>query len=425
MAKINDLEKIKLSKSALDATLTALLGTTPVYAARSGLLTLSHGAAEYAGPLIDDAVAPLCAELGVTGLDGLMGYLAGVTGRPPRALTRALRSRSIVDALARVYDEIGLYDRADQVRTWLVDDLRSSDLIIAEGTARADRAALAGDLLTRAAELLAGWRADSPKFSARGVPSLDGRVLVAAARAWQVRELSPATATSAPSAPSAKYANRLGRTAAAVAASRLGNAWRSPVWVPALAIEESLALLIAVAEAVSVPGSLAQVRRGDPEFSVRLGESTDTELARSQSAWWPILDSWGSTSRSVAGSIPTAWRLTDVQGDVVVWALCSAACRLAVAASVPTPQREGGEPVDPVLSWERHLAAHLPRWESGAESVWSLLNQGRLAGARSSWPGAVVPVLDDPASWPWRPFPNYDEPSTDTLAIVPVAVEEA
>ncbi|HZE01404.1 MAG TPA: hypothetical protein VE155_06525 [Pseudonocardiaceae bacterium] len=432
------IDTIKIKSAAVDDVLTALLDGSPVSAARYGLLTFAHGLAEYSGDALVAATAPLRAELGVDTMIEIPAALAALPGRAPRRVSHALRSRELISALVFTLEESGHYSHADLVRQWLMLDLQAGDLAYTNvtGVALTQRQELVDQLMARVAEITAGWQAKQIRFNSSQAPSVDGRAMVAAARAWQVAALSPKSILSSPTSASAKHANRLGRTAAAVAASRLGTAYGCPVWVLPVGLEEPLALLIAVAEAVLPAGQPAATRTGAPvrrrqgselEFSVKLGAPVDRDaLAGSMSGWWPVLDSWGSCSRDVAGAMSTAWRLSPAQGDVVVWALCSAACRLAVSAMVT------GAGDDPRLSdvqgaavWAARVAEFLPSWEAGATRVWTLLHQARRPGDRGSWPGCVFPALDDPSSWPWRPLPDYDEPSTDTLTTVPSHEEES
>jgi hypothetical protein len=342
-----------------------------------------------------------------------------------------------VDPLTRALDEVLLFRHSDRVRMWLTADLELDDLDAASSEQRQERRQLVGLLLARVRELLTGWqelgRVGQFKLTPSEAPPVDGRVLVAAARAWRVSDLARGAEAALPpvTAASAKHANRLGRTAAAVAASRLPTALRAPTsCAPSVAVEEAFALLVAVAEAVSQPGIVpgrpsdevvSTVMRGELAFSVRLGAKVEVEgLSASMSSWWSVLDAWGTTSRKVAGVLPTAWKLSAAEGDVVVWALCSAACRLALATAVSAesiglrPSTQEGASL-----WDKVVATRLPTWEAGAMSVWTLLQSTRGPSDRSVWPAAVFATPGDESSWPWAP--TVEE--AGTLVSVPATEE--
>lgn len=405
------IEKSKITTVGLEMTFAALLAGSPVSAARYGLLTLTHSAAGYSAARLEEVLAPLCAELGVPAFTDVPAALAAFPGRVPWRISARLRSRPIVEALADAYDELSLYRHSDRVRGWLTADLEPDDLRCIGGEDRGRRQDLTDQLMARVAEIMDGWRGIRTRFSDKKAPSVDGRALVAAARAWQVRELSPRSMVDAPTSAAARYPNRLGRTAAAVAASRLGPAFRSPMWVPPIALTEALALLIAVAESVHCRGQTGIA------VSVKLGSPVGEGLSGSMGAWWPVLDSWGSMSRAVAASIGTAWRLSVEEGDVLVWALCSAACRLAVAAAVADDSSRLSL-AEADGAWAAHVREAMPPWEGGAEAVWTLMQQTRPVDSRSMWPGCVMPSVDDQSTWPWRPFPGQSE--AGTLGTVPV-----
>lgn len=420
---INSESKIVLDRKSTDRALTALIGGSPIAAVRGGLIDLVLAASTLSNDRVTEALAPVCALAGVGSPSELPAALRALRGRPPRPVVRALRSREVVEALGCALGEVGLVDRSVQIEGWLTDDLHAMDLPTMHGAERAARSGLTDQYRERVVELMAGWRrCKIPVTNYRSaVPTVDGRALVAAARAWQLPELSPRSVLAPTSAPAAKHANRLGRVAATVAASRIGSLRSASDLIPVEMLEEALALLVAVAESIAVPG----VAEDDPvelsrdaRLTVRLGASVGSGIsAMPMSAWWPVLDAWGATSRVMSARVRTVWRLSPVEGDVVVWALCSAASRLAVAAGAPTVERGA----DKAAVWVEHFESAWPRWEQGAQSVWALLQQPRRPDDRGAWPGVGtgVPAAEDPSSWPWRSHLGEESAEAGTLPCVP------
>jgi hypothetical protein len=404
--------------------LRALLEHSPTSAARHGVLHVMHDALcqNKAAWLADElvaAAAPLATVLDVPDIHAIDGALRAIRGRAPAAVTRALLSPELIAVLCDGLDSLGLLDlRAEVVRWGPRGGVDSADALPLAADARQARAQLLGQLQQRASELLAEWYASGTQFGVDLV-HVDGRSLLAAARVWQVPMIT-GTVPSPPQAASALHPNRLGRTATALTYSRLPALFHSVA--PIKEIFEALALLVAVGEAISVPveptpereGPIGMMRwdqdtarqsvRGELPVRVRVGEPIGEE-SKTVDYWWPVFSSWGSTSKRLATAIPTAWRLSNVEADVLVWALCSVAARISIAASAAQPQQKPytlGGPVER-LNWEEHFAAEFPGWEVGAQSVWSLMQQQRRFADRTQFPGLLVPVLGNDQSWPWPP----------------------
>lgn len=404
--------------------LRALLRHSPFTAARNGVLAVVHDGlvsidALPAAEDLSEAAAPLTSVLDVPDLDAVDGALCALNGRPPAAVSRALTSPRLVSTLCHSLDMLGAADCSDQVARWGPRNPdRPGEALPLEVADRASRWELVSALRVRTAELLAAWRARGMIISAE-LANVDGRSLTAAARTWQVPMIT-GTLPPAPEAAAALHPNRLGRTAATVAYSRIGSLVRSPA--PDAAVFEPLALMVAVGEAVSVE-DLGTAREGDGEIGMMSWNSSSAQAAvrgqlpvqvrdghpvRDEAAdlnvWWSVFSSWGSTSKRLATAIPTAWRLSAVEADVLVWAMCSAAARIATAASMPSEDaavRKLG--VRHGVSWEDHWAAEFPRWEAGARSVWVLMQKGRRFESRTPWPMLLAPAVDTESSWPWRP----------------------
>lgn len=410
--------------------IAALLRHSPVAAARNGLLALVHdglscspnpaSAAEFA-----QAAAPLTEALDVADVYAIDGALAALKGRPPAAVMRALLNPALLDALCCSLDSLGAIEQSDVVSMWgprnPVDAGEAPPL---DPGGWAERGALVDALRVRVGELLDVWRTEGMTLSADAV-YVDGRSLTAAARAWQVPMITGVT-PDPPVAAAALHPNRLGRTAAVVAYSRISSLVRSTA--PDAVVFEALAMLVAVGEAISRPrrasraavsddGELRLVEwdqagtdaaaRGALGLQVRVGQAVGRESMKLE-PWWPVFSSWGSTSRRLAAAVPTAWKLSEAEGDVLVWALCSAAVRIAAAGACAPPEsrrRQINPPKGP--EWDDHgVSVELPRWEAGARSVWTLMQRSRRFAARSAFPGHMVPLLDVDHSWPWRPAPT-------------------
>lgn len=408
-----------------DLIIRAMLRHSPVTAARNGLLTAVHGGVlaikeDAMAQDISDAATPLKHSLGVSDLHEVDGALCALAGRPPRVVTRALADPKLITALCAGLDAMGLIDLSNEVARWGPKDPEDQGETVP--LSRDDwsaRSALVDQLRTRAGELLAAWREQQMMIGADTV-TMDGRSIAAAARAWRVPMLT-GVVPPLPEASAALHPNRLGRTAAIVAFSRLSSLPRS--MAPDGWIFEPLALLVAVGEAISVPNlmqpnarladsgvGLASWDRKDAHkadhglLSVRVRAGEPVEPSSSElGLWWPVFESWGSTSKRTASAVPTAWRLSEAEADVLVWALCSVAVRLSVAGSLLSP---GYKMLDEWRStkWEGHVASELPKWEAGARSVWTLMQSLRRFDARTAFPGQLTPSLDSDSSWPWRPW---------------------
>jgi hypothetical protein len=371
---------------------------------------------------LTEAAQPLMDTLDVPDLYAVDGALRKIQGKPPTAVMRALTRPALVDALAYALEDLEYYELAEMVCRWGPRSESGSQIAPAllpeAGEARWQ---LVGQLRQRVTELLDGWREQHVGLALNSV-LVDGRTLAAAARAWQVPMIT-GQVPDVPTAGAVLHPNRLGRTAATVIFTNLRKAVDGGA--PDSVLFESLALLVAVGEAITrgdiggstrVEGasgvalmtwdsvSAQQALRGQLRPEIRVGEPVTAESA-DLSAWWPVFQSWGATSR-LAQAIPTAWKLTDVEGDVLVWAMCSVAVRIAIAASASRPNRLRRLSADEVkLEWSGHYKAELPAWCEGARSVWTLMQKPRRFALRTGFPGAhtLAPKLDLDSSWPWCP----------------------
>jgi hypothetical protein len=397
------MEKITLSDG--EFYLRTLLDHSPATAARHGVLTMLHDAMTCARvPVADDllvAARPLCAALGVPDIHAVPGAMRELQGRPPRAVAAALRSPEMVDAMRMGLDMLGLIKLSNRVAQWGPTDPADADQsalpLSTEGRVR--RRELVEALRTRTAELITEWERVGAVMNP-GAP-MDGRSLVAAARAWQVPMINgvvpPRTLAS-----SARHANRLGRTAAVVAYSSMRKALMADCSAPDRWVFEAVALLVAVGESITPPGWSPGKwgQAGSVAVAVRTGQRIGDE-SFGPDAWWPVFDAWGTHTARVAKSIPTAWKLSPVQSDVLVWALCSVAVRLAVAASAPVVVSRGRTLSAQPDQWPAHRDAELPRWEAGARSVWALMQGGRPFESWTAFPELLTPELSVDHSWPW------------------------
>jgi hypothetical protein len=390
--------------------LSLLLAHSPATAIRYGVLTMLRDAMVCAKPPIPmtdqlvEAARPLCEALDVACIEDVPIALAELHGRPSRKASAAMRNPELAEVVRTALDMLDLRKLANRAGVWGPPDALSARLaspLSGEGlTARGE---LVSQLRARARELYAEWCApgDVP-FNPVPTIAVDGRSRVAAARAWQVPMIT-GSIPPVPEASSSRHPNRLGRTAAVVAYSAMPAAVDFQCSAPDPWIFESVALLVAVAEAISEPQRTPGLRRGGIEarVDVRVGAPVGDDQF-DVDHWWPVLDAWGSHAPETAKAISTAWRLSPGEADVLVWALCSAAVRLATAAAAPTNQARLR--TDP---WPAFMAEELPRWEEGAESVWALMQSTRTFEQRVSWPGRVAFSLDDESSWPWQPQPEW------------------
>lgn len=388
--------------------LARLLQHSPVAAARNGVLNMLYDALTSAKPpvpMFDEltaATAPLREALRVPDLESVPDALCALEGRPPRAVVSALRSPELVTVMRDSLDMLGLIGLSNRVAQWGPSDPADppSSALPMSKTGRVARGELVAQLRERTAELIAEWT--RVEVQMRPGTAMDGRARAAAARAWQVPMITGSTPP-VPQASAALHPNRLGRTAAVVAYSSLSRAMSSECSAPSRWVFEAIALLVAVGEALRpedwMPGVWGS-SDGSARVVVRTGRPISLE-SHGPDAWWPVFDAWGTHQVRIARSMPTAWKLTTIEADVVVWALCSAAVRLAVAASAPlvVHVRSMAEPVDP---WPAHCEQELPRWAAGARSVWALMQSARKFQEWSAWPELLTPELSVDHSWPWQ-----------------------
>jgi hypothetical protein len=395
--------KINTTVSHLDHHIGALLHSSPVTAVRHGLLGVIHDHAGGEVPALaaqlDRACMPLYELLGVEDVYGIPAALRAREGRPPKRVLAALRHPDVIHALCRAFDQLALpEDLYRRVEAWGPQDVGGVVPLSAEGLYR--RSELVGALRRRAGEILAAWRTVGVRWPVESV-GVDGRTLTAAARAWQIPmvngELLPAPESMAP-----RYANRVGRCAAAVAFARYRDAHRASC--PPEAFFEPLALLVAVGEAISREdrrhSDHAKALRGYVAVEIPPPGAPVRDSAMTVPQWWPVFSAWGASGRREASAIPTAWRLSTAEGDVLVWALCSVAVRLAVAATMPPWSDRLVAPP----AWGEHVASALPAWEVGARHLWGLMQSTRDVSRRTEFPGLLFPGAGR-ESWPWMSEP--------------------
>lgn len=396
----------------------AALSHTPVTATRMGVLTMIRDAlAGTEHPAIaselERTAAPLARALDVDTLDEVDAAMRALRGRPPIGVTRALASAEFVTVLVDSLDVLGWSDLAAEAARWGARNPRNPlEALPLAGDARARRAELLDQLRQRAGELLAGWRKAEAVLNGDSV-FIDGRSLSAAARAWQIPMIT-GEVLERPTATAVLHPNRLGRTAAIVAFAQLRTVVRSSA--PDAVIFETLALLVAVGESITrwTPSgeqkgfmvwdssTATAAVRGELPVYVRVGEPVDAGSA-DLAMWWPAFSAWGATSKRAATAMPTAWKLSEVEADVLVWVLCSCAARLGVAGSMPelTRATRSWRSQMPV-TWEQHCAEEMRKWEAGARSVWALMQSVRRFETRTGYPEASqLWSLDDVTAWPW------------------------
>jgi len=403
--------------------LNALLCHSPVTATRMGVLAMVHDALVAGGRAstaeqFAEAARPLACALRVTDVYEVDAALRALKGRPPAAVARALTDSQLIDMLCTSLDSLGCMQLSDRVARWGPrdpgDPLEALPLV---GDAYAQRHELMQTLQARTQELLDTWRREGMQVSAQAA-SIDGRSILAAARAWQVPMIN-GTIPAIPASASALHPNRLGRTAVVVAYSNLSAAVRSTA--PDTPIFEALALLVAVGESITPPtyagereglvvfdntSVLARARRGELSVRVRLGEPIEAESCNVD-YWWPVFSAWGATSKKLAERYPTAWKLSEAEADVVVWALCNVAVTLAIAGAMPGRQSELKTlgPSSASVDWRQHRVEWLPKWAAGVQSVWGLMQRARRFEDRTGCPVALMPPLESPELWPWSTPP--------------------
>lgn len=390
------------TRKLVEPVLTDLLRSRPPTAARNGLLTLIDAALEDAGHVarradLTVASRPLVEALDAADVRDVARALAERGGRAPREAERALRSPDLIDACVSALEGLDCLDLVPTLRAWAAPGHREV-VLPPRALDDAERRELADALLRRASQIGAAMADRTAGLRWADVPKIDGRTLKATGAAWQRPEVTgqeyPPLVTQ-----TARYPNRVGRVSAALAFVRMRAALRSAA--PDLMVTDPILLLAAVAETVSPvdpedPNVRTQAVQG--RFRPRVKEGDPAQRFLRLAHIWEVFDSWGHTDSRKAAVAPTAWNLPPVQADVLVWAVISAASRLAVAAerevSELRPLREA--------TWEDHLAAEFGKWDAGAQSAWMLMQSGREELDRTAWPAHLTPDLKDAATWPWR-----------------------
>lgn len=400
------------------------LRTTPLTAARCGLYTWLDG--ELDGEhrtRLRDALAPLCTALNVDSPTSIGAATAQIRGKPAKPVMRSLTDPALTGLLAELADHWGHYDLAPLALKWTPSTPDTIALAPPDPAGAGTRRALAGELLTRVVELRAVLKARGGLRSGDG-PVIDGRTLAAAAAAWQTPQITGSVPRGIP-AGAARHANRVGRVSAAVGLARFPAALRSHA--PDEWVVDPVLLLAAVAEAIT-PVSLddrQDALRG--AFPVRVRAGDPGEGALRPDRIWATLDAWGSPVRRFKGVLPLAWKLGPVEADALVWAVCAASARLAVASRFrdESPEVRGAPKV---ASWSEFRDGELPAWEDGVRRAWALVQLNRAPMDRTSWPGAVAADPSDESSWPWPELPDpwaaVPEPSGTVSEVPNVEVGE-
>jgi hypothetical protein len=394
---------INITDSDYSRSLGALLAMSPVRAARGGALGVIRGAVAEQTPFlaerIEASAAGLTAALSAESVFDVPDRLARLSGRPPVAVTAALRSPEMVEALCMGLDQLGFPELRELVEQWGPQEGGELAAVPLRPQGLIERAKLIDGLRERAVQILTAWGEASLEIGL-GDLRMDGRTLATASRVWQVPVLT-GSMRPAPTAAAALHPNRLGRSAAAVAFAKINEALASEA--PIDAVAPALALLVAIGEAitsVSSESEAARVRsaRSGLPVSVRL-HAPVRGMSRDVHAWWPFFASWGASERRSVITTPTAWRLSPTEADVILWVLTRVAASLAVAASAP---RRRGRLLVP-FDWAAHVEREAPIWEAGASSVCALMQRGRLPQLRTKMPSGPLPSVYEPDAWPWRP----------------------
>lgn len=394
---------INIAESDYSGGLGALLALSPIRAARGGVLSFIRGALTEQTPFlaarIDTEAHALTSVLGVETVRDVPEGLANLPGRPPARVSAALRSPGLVEALCMGLDQLGLPELRELVSQWGPTEGGELGAVPLRAQGLVERTELVDALRERAVQILAAWGEMSLEIGPDGL-RVDGRTLATASRVWQVPVLT-GSMQPAPTAAAALYPNRLGRSAAAVAFAKVNEALLSEAPVDAFA--PSLALLVALGEAITPvdpddEATRVRAERGALPVTVRL-HAPVRGMACDVHAWWPFFASWGASERRVAIALPTAWKLSTAEADVILWTLTRAASSLAVAAAAP---RRRGRSVTP-FDWGAHVAREAPIWEAGASSVCGLMQRGRLPQLRTEMPAGPLPSIHEPDAWPWRP----------------------
>jgi hypothetical protein len=397
--------KINMALSRYEQNLGALMAAAPVTAVRHGLLGFVHDAVAESAPWMAEdlelAAVPLCAELDVPSLYDVPLAMHSKQGRPSNRVLTSVTTPEMVEALVVSLNQLGYSRARDLAIRWgprsgaldAVVPLLTDDV--------AARRELVDALRLRAVEILDGWGAYGLHLAPEET-FVDGRTMMVAARVWQVPTLTGSMGP-IPVAAAALYPNRLGRSAGAVACSKINGALRTKV--PPELVQEALALLVAIGESITTEemskSDMAAARKGSLPVRVRLGEPLSA-MSTNVHSWWPVFSAWGSSERreKIQKSIialPTAWKLSTAEADVLLWALTRVGAFLGVAASFAKHGVYVNEP-----DWGAHVESEFPTWDAGARSVWSLMQRGRRAPLRTDMPDGGLPRLDVASAWPWR-----------------------
>jgi hypothetical protein len=358
----------------------------------------AHGLLREADRLVD-AAQPLVDAANASGVPGLASALVSRSGRPTAAITGRLRCDELETALAAAFSTLGWHDMLPMLATWSPVASRAVADVVLPPDGQVARRELVVDLMRRAAEFEQAWIRQGVGWDLPVFP-VDGRTLRASSRLVGLSYAGEVPGEGEVPM-SARHANRLGRAVGALALARLPIVLRGHA--PEYVVVRALSVLGALAESLRIDTSDVG-RRAAHVLRVRGAGVSVSDHGWTPLVWWPVLDSWGSTSKQVRALVPTAWKLPPADADVAVWAVAYATALVGMAADAPDRRLSSAE-------WEQHVESTLdPVWGLRMDGVWDLFQTTRLVATRSPFPsgfgspasfGRVDPLV--PSSLPWLP----------------------
>jgi hypothetical protein len=340
---------------------------------------------------LGEALVPLVDASGAQGVAGLPEALA-CAGRPPRAVSEALRRDELEIALRNAFRALRWDDLVPCLSAWSPSGGSATDGVELRPADAVGRRTVLLRLAERVVDFERAWDEVGQRW-AFGVPKLSAATVRAAARTLAL-PVGGQVAESTVAAQTARYGNRIGRQ---LAVTQMPS-WRSALdcaYVPRSTLRQMMCVMGVVAEAVSCqadpdrPATLRQVH-----FPVGAPVPPD---AWHPFTWWPVLNAWGAPTKAGQSEVATAWRLPAAQMDALVWALSWSTAWVLAAAATPEGRLE---PED----WEDHVKGTLTYGRQlDMAGVWDLYQSTRAVPARVPWPMGDFGLVDfaDASTLPW------------------------
>jgi hypothetical protein len=336
-------------------------------------------------------LVPLVDAAGAQGVAGLPEALA-CAGRPPRAVSEALRRDELELALRGAFRALRWDDLVPCLSAWSTAGNSATDGVELNPADAVSRRTVLLRLAERVVDFERAWEQSGQRWSL-GVPRLPGTTVKAAARTLGLPVMG-VVAESTVAAQTARYGNRISRQLAVTQMPAWSRAL-SCAYVPQATLRQMLCVMGVVAEAVSCMAD-ADKTASLRKIHIPVGAPVPAD-AWHPYTWWPVLNAWGAPTKVGQAEVATAWRLPAAQMDPLVWAISWVTAWVLSAASTP----EGR--LDPE-DWKGHLMDTLTFGRQlDMAGVWDLYQSTRAVPARVPFPSGDFRLVDfaNTATLPW------------------------